>query len=574
MRAIHDTSIKILLAGALAACGVMIGVIATLNTWSRQDTDTTFAQVKRVNVQEFGAASAAKNVLDRARLSLDAAEYDEGLVAAGKDGARFGQAALMLGSAVETTQRFTSLAQGMDQQATGLRLTHSFQATLAALQAHARALRKGDAAAAADTRKAASAAAADLEDAFTAFTQYADQHFVDTTRQTERQEARFSYVTFGTLGAALLLLGALYFALRHLVITPLAEAGDELQRIARADLSHDVRNHGRNEIGNLFGGLREMQRSLRTIVANVRTGCDSILTGASEIATGNTDLASRTEEQSAAVTETASSTEEITSTVKQTAEHAVQAAGLADTASTTARQGGEAMGRVAATMHAIADSSRKVEEITGMIDAIAFQTNILALNASVEAARAGEQGRGFAVVATEVRNLAGRSSTAARDIKQLIEASSTQIHAGVALVDRATATMDEVVASVKRVNALMEEISAASHEQSTGVEQIGQAMSQMDQVTQQNAALVQQTAAAAASLEEQSKRLQAEVAVFRLPDTRALAPKRGGIPATREVAAMTRHIERLAMAQHGHAPQTSRAPTPGATDAGEWSAAW
>lgn len=576
MKTIHDTSVRTLLASALVLCGLMFGLTAGLNLMSKRDTDATFDLVKRVNVQEFGAASAAKNVLDRARLAVDVAEYDEGLATAGNAGAKLGEAATLLGAAADTAGRFTAFTRdaGSLGAGAGMQLARAFSAAIAALQAHEAALRKHDAAALSATRNALAATTTDLEAAFAAFTKYSDQRFSEATLRTEQQETRFSWITMGTVAGALALLALVYFSLRRLVIAPLAEAGDELQRIARADLSHNVRAHGRNEIGELFSGLNAMQDSLRRIVANVRDGCDSIFTGASEISKGNIDLSARTEEQAASVTETASSTEQITSTVKQTADNAQQASGLANDASTTAHRGGEVMSQVATTMHQIADRSRKVEEITGMIDAIAFQTNILALNASVEAARAGDQGRGFAVVASEVRNLAGRSGTAARDIKQLIEDSSTQIHAGVELVDRATATMAEVVSAVKRVTALMDEISAASHEQSAGVAQIGQAMSQMDEVTQQNAALVQQTATAAASLEDQAKRLRAEVAVFQLPEGKSPRPPERSVPAIPEVTAMTRRLERMAVSGQHSQRATHQTASHAGGERDEWSSSW
>lgn len=325
------------------------------------------------------------------------------------------------------------------------------------------------------------------------------------------------YILLVAISVGLFLIA--YLTLRWVVAKPLGHAVEELEYIAEADLSRSIEIPGRNEIGQLFKGMRHMQQSLGKIVTGVRDSSSAIRTGSNEISSGNADLSSRTEEQAASLQETASSMEELSATVKQNADNAQQANSLADEASTTASQSGEVMTEVTTTMRGISESSEKVAEIIGMIDSIAFQTNILALNASVEAARAGEQGRGFAVVASEVRDLAGRSADAAREIKQLIESSSQQVKEGSALVDKANETVEEVVNSVKRVTDIMDEISTASQEQSSSIDQVTQAVSQMDQVTQQNAALVEETSAAASSLEDQCKRLEQEVSVFRLADS-------------------------------------------------------
>ncbi|WP_189473119.1 methyl-accepting chemotaxis protein, partial [Litchfieldella qijiaojingensis] len=271
-----------------------------------------------------------------------------------------------------------------------------------------------------------------------------------------------------------------------------------------------------NDNGSVLYAMRRMVEQLSGVITGVRESSGSIHVGSREIATGNADLSTRTEEQAAALEQTASSMEELTATVKQNADNARQASCLAQDASSTAERGGEVVERVVKTMHGIAGSSQQVADITGLIDSIAFQTNILALNASVEAARAGEQGRGFAVVAGEVRSLASRSADAAREIKALLEGSVAQVQEGSTLVEEAGSTMREVVAAVRRVTDIMDEISAASEEQSQGIEQVSQAVGQMDQVTQQNAALVEEVSAAAASLEQQASRLEQAVAVFTL----------------------------------------------------------
>ncbi|WP_233883346.1 methyl-accepting chemotaxis protein [Paraburkholderia flagellata] len=307
---------------------------------------------------------------------------------------------------------------------------------------------------------------------------------------------------------ALVLVVAIRFAMRGLIVQPLEDAVACFERIAQGDLSQTVTVYSDNEIGRLFSGVKRMQESLVTLVSAVHTGASSIDVGAREIAMGNTDLSQRTEQQAASLQETASSMEQLTGTVRQNAENARQASQLAVNASDIATRGGEVVGEVVNTMQGIAVSSAKVVDIISVIEGIAFQTNILALNAAVEAARAGEQGRGFAVVAGEVRSLAQRSASAAKEIKELINDSAEKVQSGSQLVGRAGTTMEEILQAVRRVTDIMGEISAASEEQSGGIEQVNRAVTQMDTVTQQNAALVEEAAAAAASLEEQTRQLQ------------------------------------------------------------------
>ncbi|MGT2469830.1 methyl-accepting chemotaxis protein [Paraburkholderia terrae] len=299
------------------------------------------------------------------------------------------------------------------------------------------------------------------------------------------------------------------------IVHPVDATIDQFQRIANGDLTGRIDNVSDNEMGRLAAALRKMQESLIATVNTVRHGTDSIDTGVSEIAAGNTNLSQRTEEQAASLEETAASIEELTSTVKQTADNAKQASSLAQGASTLAAQGGDLTQQVVGTMQKIVDDSRRIADIVGVIEGIAFQTNILALNAAVEAARAGEQGRGFAVVASEVRSLAQRSAAAAKEIKGLIGESNERVTAGADLVQRSGSTMTDIVDAIARVSAIMSEIAEAATEQSTGIDQVNLAVAQMDEVTQQNAALVEQAAAAASSLEEQARRLTTAVAVFR-----------------------------------------------------------
>jgi len=294
-----------------------------------------------------------------------------------------------------------------------------------------------------------------------------------------------------------------------------ADLGEAAQRVARGDLS-PVRGADQAPAGSVLASMAAMQGQLVGLIGQVRTSADSIATASAQIAQGNNDLSSRTEEQASALEQTAASMEELSSTVKQNADNARQANQLAQGASSVAVKGGDVVGQVVETMKGINDSSKKIADIISVIDGIAFQTNILALNAAVEAARAGEQGRGFAVVATEVRNLAGRSAEAAKEIKSLISASVDRVEQGTVLVDQAGVTMTEVVGSIKRVTDIMGEISAASTEQSDGVAQVGEAVSQMDQATQQNAALVEESAAAAESMKGQAQQLVLAVAAFKL----------------------------------------------------------
>jgi methyl-accepting chemotaxis protein len=317
--------------------------------------------------------------------------------------------------------------------------------------------------------------------------------------------------------AAALVMGvASAWAVTRSITAPLHEAVALARRVSDGDLTAQIRVGSKDEVGQLMQALRDMNASLMKIVGQVRGGTETIATASRQIAAGNLDLSSRTEQQASSLEETASAMEQLTSTVKQNGEHASQANQLAQAASHVAVKGGTVVSQVVETMGSINHSSRKIVDIIGVIDGIAFQTNILALNAAVEAARAGEQGRGFAVVATEVRNLAQRSAAAAKEIKQLIGASVEKVDVGAKLVDQAGATMAEIVASVKLVTDLMGEIAGASAEQTMGIEQVNQAIGQMDEATQQNAALVEQAAAAAASLQDQAGTLAQVVSVFKL----------------------------------------------------------
>ncbi|MEI7065656.1 methyl-accepting chemotaxis protein [Dickeya chrysanthemi] len=301
-----------------------------------------------------------------------------------------------------------------------------------------------------------------------------------------------------------------------LITRPLHQSLSLAEQIAQGDLTSSIEVNRRDELGQLMVAMNQMNHKLRETIGTIREGVSNVALAASEIAAGNTDLSSRTEQQSAAVVETAASMEQLTSTVKQNADNAHHASQLAADASANATRGGEIVTNVVSTMNEIAVSSRRISEITSVINGIAFQTNILALNAAVEAARAGEQGRGFAVVAGEVRNLAQRSAQAAKEIETLIGESVTRVNTGSTLVEDAGKTMDEIIRSISHVHDIMDEIASASDEQSRGINQISTAVTEMDATTQQNAALVEESSAAANSLEEQAQMLEQAVSVFRL----------------------------------------------------------
>ena len=356
------------------------------------------------------------------------------------------------------------------------------------------------------------------------------------------------------------------------ITRPLLRALEVANTVAAGDLTSRIDVSSRDETGQLLQALKSMNESLARTVGTVRVGTDTIAVAAAQVASGSQDLSGRTEQQASALEETASSMEELTSTVKQNADNARQANKLAESASNVAARGGAVIEQVVGTMDQINASSIKITDIIGVIDGIAFQTNILALNAAVEAARAGEQGRGFAVVASEVRNLAQRSAAAAREIKQLIGDSSGKVADGSRLVAEAGATMTEIVESVRRVTDIMAEISAASQEQTAGIEQINGAVAQMDEGTQQNAALVEEAAAASASMEEQAAKLAQAVAVFRIDGEQARAAAE--MTAVRAKAPQARPAARMAArtapapARPAAQPSATRNKTP--VTSGEW----
>ncbi|AVJ27638.1 methyl-accepting chemotaxis protein [Achromobacter spanius] len=432
-------------------------------------------------------------------------------------------------------------------------LLSAFNGFADSLEGMMAALDKGDAATYLSLKNTKAGAASGLF--FKQLTDFAANinNFSEALVKSSRAQA--STMTYVYIGLAVLILvvslGAFLF-MNRVVLRPLRVVGESFDKIAAGDLTVRVDVNSTNEIGALMASVKRMQESLARTVSAVRRGVDEINVGSREISAGNTDLSSRTEEQAASLEETAASMEQLASTVKQNADNARQANQLAASASDVAERGGSAVSEVVSTMEGISASSRKISEIVSVIDGIAFQTNILALNAAVEAARAGEQGKGFAVVAGEVRSLAQRSAQAAKEIKSLIEDSVSKVGAGSQQVERAGATMQEIVASVKRVTDIMGEISAASDEQSSGIDQVNRAVSQMDEVTQQNAALVEEAAAAAGSLQEQAQRLAEAVAVFKINAGEVIE-----VPA-RQLAQQHRPAARVA------APAPEVAPQPAA----------
>ena len=375
----------------------------------------------------------------------------------------------------------------------------------------------------------------------------------------------------------LALLGGAWWLIRS-IQRPLSEANRVAARIAEGDLSHTVVTARQDEFGDLLRSLMHMSQSLGRMVLQVRQSTDSIATASAEIASGNNDLSARTEQTASNLQQTAASMEELTSTVRQSADSAAQASGLAAQASSVAEKGGEVVRQVVDTMQDINQSSQKIADIIGVIDGIAFQTNILALNAAVEAARAGEQGRGFAVVASEVRSLAQRSAQAAKEIKGLIGDSVDKVASGARLVSEAGTTMGDIVQSVKRVSDIIGEITAAANEQSTGIGEVNQAVSNLDQMTQQNSALVEQSAAAAQSLREQADQLAQAVAVFNVSGGVAMdvgtsagvarpAAPRAALPVARKPAATAARPVPAPLRPPVRTPVAASQPRPAATSA-------
>ena len=389
----------------------------------------------------------------------------------------------------------------------------------------------------------------------------------ESAKEAHAAYDRAVLLSFGTTFAAVLVAIAAMLLITRSVTKPVKDALEAMTALEQGDLTHRVEPNGHDELATLMRAIQAAFAKLSALANGIKESVDVIRTASGEIAAGSTDLSSRTEQQAASLEETAASMEELTATVKQNSENAMQASGLADNANAVANEGSAIIGHVIQTMDGIEQSSGKIAEIIGIIEGIAFQTNILALNAAVEAARAGEQGRGFAVVASEVRSLAQRSSTAAKEIKDLIETSGTRVTEGTELVAQAGETMKRVGTAIQRVTDIMGEIASASNEQTRGIEQVNQAISQMDEVTQQNAALVEEAAAAAGSMEDQAKQLTAAVRVFRTGQTPPVASTSSFDPKTTRSST----LKKVPMATRAAKPSLLAAQPAHAAADGDWS---
>ncbi|MCC5884747.1 MAG: Tar ligand binding domain-containing protein [Halomonas sp.] len=525
IRFIRNISIHASVLAVLISFAVLIGLVSLLSYVSEQQASRIMADLDRINAQQLNEINRADALLNVARVSLEIASNQIMLGRMAEANAQLDMAANRMDRAEVRLGNFVAAPKSDQERELAEQLEQNFITVLGLVREQHVALDELNTPGFGNLRNELIEPSAALAENMTEFVANGFSSAQAMSMQFQAQSQRFGLIKLAALVLTAIVLLLVYAGLRTTVIRPLNSAVKHLQAIAKADLTGKIPEGSRNEIGKLFNAMRNMQQSLTRIVVQVRDGSGSIHIGTREIASGNTDLSSRTEQQAASLQETASSMEEITATVRQNADNARQASGLALDASSTAERGGEVVDRVVKTMGGISASSKKISDITSVIDSIAFQTNILALNASVEAARAGEQGRGFAVVAGEVRNLASRSATAAKEIKELIDGSVAQVKEGSVLAEQAGETMDEVVRAVRRVTDIMDEISAASQEQSDGIEQVSQAVGQMDQVTQQNASLVQQATVAAASLEEQANRLEQAVAVFRLVGDMQSEPK-------------------------------------------------
>lgn len=493
--------------------GILLATSVALGIFGMVQMDASAKDVGLTSLPAVYALGVSDRSMNRARILLDHYALDRDNPAATGIRARAFQS---LTDSDEWYRKYDDIPREGEEDILAKAAVDARAQLRKSIEGFATAIDRRDQAAI--VRFAGEAVPAAYERASAAMRKLEDYQLEDAMRQNRENDRRFAtlrlvYLSMLVGGGAAAALA--WWVLRRAIMTPLAKALEHFTHISEGDLSQTVTINSQDEMGQLLAGVAAMKHRLASTVATVRTSSETIFSASKEIAAGNTNLSSRTEQQAASLEETAASMEQLTATVKQNAENAMEASGLADDARVVANQGSAIVDHVMETMTEIEDSSLKIGNIIEIIEGIAFQTNILALNAAVEAARAGDEGRGFAVVAGEVRNLAQRSSAAAREIKVLIETSGGRVQVGAGLVRNAGETMKRVGTAIQRVTDIMGEIASASNEQSRGIEQLNQAISQMDEVTQQNAALVEQAAAAAGAMEDEAGRLSEAVAVFR-----------------------------------------------------------
>ncbi|AXV78966.1 MULTISPECIES: methyl-accepting chemotaxis protein [Ralstonia solanacearum species complex] len=563
---LNRLSIRFRLNAALVLLGALLAIIGTIGVIGMRASDANIREIYSNQLASTSLVSKAhlstaviRTTLDRAVLHPEAADVPSLIEKAGVYRAR-SEEAWKKYKALPMSAEEARLAADIDAKRTAF-FRDGVEPLIAALRAR-------DAAA---IDKVVMTAIPPMFVSLSAAVEALDSNQAEQAKAAYEgavaRSQRFLWLIIGAIGVGILAAAGCAFGLDRAISVPLSRMLGHFGEISRGNLTEHVVVTSQDEMGALTRGLQDMQRGLIRTIETMRGGSDSIASATKQIAAGNMDLSQRTEEQASSLEETASSMEELTSIVKQNADNARQASTLAVNASDIAVKGGEVVGRVVETMAGINDSSKKIADIIGVIEGIAFQTNILALNAAVEAARAGEQGRGFAVVAGEVRSLAQRSAGAAKEIKELISDSVGRVENGTTLVAEAGTVIDEVVVAVKRVTDIMGEISAASDEQSSGIEQVNQAVNQMDEVTQQNAALVEEAAAAAQSLEEQAGLLREAVASFRLPhggEARVVAPAARAVVAKPAAAASAAKpaVRKPAAAVRARAPRKPAAQAP------------
>jgi methyl-accepting chemotaxis protein len=518
-------TIRTRLIATMVLLGLIILAFGLLGVFGMRSLEASLEDVYSNQLVSSISVNDSKNFLSRARFAIDRAALHPEDPEVGKTLERV---ASFLAESGKSWSAYMALPQDAEENALARDVAAKRDVYVRdGLLALADAVKKRDAAAIDALNNRLLDLYNDFNDAAGKLDQYqvreAKSHYESGVQLADK----VMYASIAGIVIGALLIAVSSVSLVRAIMGPLDQALRHFHAMAEGDLATSVSIEREDEMGKLLAGLAKMQDQLARTVRSVRDSSSFIAGASSEIASGNLHLSGRTEEQASSLEETASSLEELTSTVRHNADNARQANQLVASASEVALRGGQLVAQVVDTMGTISDSSRRIVDIIGVIDGIAFQTNILALNAAVEAARAGEQGRGFAVVAGEVRNLAQRSAAAAREIKELITASVANVDAGTELVDKAGATMNEVVASVARVTSIMSEIMSASQEQSEGIEQINRAVLQMDQVTQQNAALVEEAAAASSSLQDQARSLMEAVAVFQLEHHQA--PRRGAM---------------------------------------------